>query len=237
MKKAKHHIISYIILILIILFIAVSSYFSPSIKAYFTPTNLRQLLLNLGVWGYFAFIGLILISVPTPLPSTPIILAGGYVYGPTIGITLALIAGAIGGSISFYLARYYGLPLINKIVDKHHIIHFNHVFKKRGESAALISFALPLFPNDVLTFLLGLTSISFLRFMLILTLGHIPRYFIVTILGNDLFTGITIRTILVLLLAGIFILISIFREKIKLLVFKELKKFEKGVKKTEKNMY
>lgn len=237
MKKTKHKIISYSILATIILIVAVSSYFSPQIKELFNPSNIRHFLLSLGFWGYFAFIGLIIISVPTPAPSTPIILAGGYVYGTWMGVLLALIAGALGGTIAFYLARWYGKPLISRLVDNHHIVHFNHLFKKRGDSVAFISFAIPIFPSDVLTFLLGLTSIGYWRFMAIMNVAHIPRYFIIAILGNDFFGGITTRTIIIFAVAIVFVFIAIFRERLKKLLFKELRVFEKDVTKIEKDVF
>lgn len=237
MKKTKHKIISYTLLITIILIITLSSYFSPQIKDLFTPSNIRQFLLSLGFWGYFVFIALIIISVPTPAPSTPIILAGGYVYGTWAGVLLALIAGALGGTIAFYLARWYGKPLISRLVDNHHLVHFNHLFKKRGESIAFISFAVPIFPSDVLTFLLGLTSIGYWRFMAIMNVAHIPRYFIIAILGNDFFAGITMRTIIVFAFAIVFVLIAIFRERLKKMLFKELRIFEKDVTKIEKEVF
>lgn len=227
--KTKHRIKGYIILAVIAVIATIAAFYFPTFKQYFSPTFLREYLLHLGFWGYFMLFFMIIISVPLPTPSTPFILAGGYVYGTIVGASLALIAGALGGTILFFLARTYGRSLVEKMVDKHHLVHFNHVFKKRGEAVALLSFAIPVFPNDAVTVLLGLTKMKYRTFILLILIGHIPRYLLVTSFGNDLFTGFTLQTGLILAIGVAFISIALFREKIKKFLFKELKTLEKDV--------
>ena len=155
--KRKFRIRGYIIFTLIIItFLFLSQHFT-NLKNFTSPEFVRDYLIGFGHWGYFMYVILILLSIPLPIPSTPIILAGGYVYGMIIGTILALIGAIIGGTIAFYLVRFYGKPLLEKLVDKHHINHFNHIFKKRGSIAALISYAIPLFPSDTVNLILGFT--------------------------------------------------------------------------------
>lgn len=90
---------------------------------------------------------------------------------------------------------------------------------------------MPIFPADSLNFLLGLTNIKYAAFLVILILGSIPRYVIVTSLGENLLAGITIKSAITMGAAVIFILIAIFRERIKLILFKELKEIEREVEK------
>ena len=133
-------------------------------------------------------------------------------------------------SISFYLVRIFGEPLLEKLVDQHHLHHFNHIFKKKGLLAAFISFAVPLFPNDTVALILGFTNIPFLTFLFILILGSIPRALIVVSIGGDLFTGFTIRTLILIIIGALFVLSAIFREKLKLIFFKELRELEEESK-------
>lgn len=227
--KTKHRIKGYIIFAMIAVIVPLVAFYFPALKQYFSPAFLREYFLSWGFWGYFMLFFMIIISIPLPTPSAPFILAGGYVYGTIVGASLALIAGALGGTILFFLARTYGRSLVEQIVDKHHIVHFNHVFKKRGEAAALLSFAIPVFPNDAVIFLLGLTKMKYRTFILLVLIGHIPRYLLITFFGNDLFAGFTLQTGLILVIGVAFILIALFREKIKRFLFKELKTLEKDV--------
>ncbi len=227
--KYKHRIKSYVILGLIILgFFALSKFF-PGLNKFASPTFVRDYLIGLGTAGYFMFIVLLLATIPLPMPSTPVVLGGGYVYGVFLGTILALIACAIGGTISFLLVKKYGKPLLYKMVDEKHIVHFNHVFKKRGIMAAIVSYSIPLFPSDVINFILGLTKMKYHIFLILLILTHIPRYLIVNSLGEDLATRFTLKTLIIAILGAVFVLVAIFREKLKKIFFKELNVLEKDL--------
>ena len=229
--KAKHRFKGYIILALLLLSLAVGKYYYGDLAKFASPSYVRDYLLGLGHWGYLAYVILFVLSIPLPIPSTPVAIAGGYVYGIVLGTILTTIAIMIGSSICFWLVRYYGEPLLEKVVHKHHIIHFNHIFKKRGPNGAIIAYAIPVFPSDALHFILGLTNIRYHTFLLIVLLGNIPRSFIVSAFGQELYTGFTARTIIVSIFAVIFVLIAVFREKIKKIVFKELRFIEQEVEK------
>ena len=228
--KKKFRINGYIIATLIALVIFTITKFSPNLQNFTSPEFVRDYLLGFGNFGYIMYVILILFSIPLPIPSTPIILAGGYIYGMVLGTILALIGAVIGGTIAFYLVRIYGKPFLEKLVDKHHINHFNHIFQKRGSIAALISYAIPLFPSDTVNLILGLTRMKYLTFLFLVIIGHIPRYLIVNSLGEDLYTGFTIKTLLALILGAIFILIAIFRKSIQRFMFKELRELEDEAK-------
>jgi uncharacterized membrane protein YdjX (TVP38/TMEM64 family) len=238
--KAKHRIGSYIILGILITALFVGSYFIPGIEKLTSINYLRGLLLSLGPWGHLTIIGLLIISIPLPIPSTPIILSGGYLYGTIIGTVLSLIAIFVGSSISFFLVRKFGQPLLEKLVSKHHIEHFNHIFKHRGLTAAFISYALPIFPSDCVSLILGLTKVRYRDFVLILILGHIPRFLILNSLGENFLSGFSWQTVIILVLALLLVLIALFKKILKKFFFKELHELEnelkKDIKKIEKKI-
>lgn len=225
--RAHGHLI-FFILIFMALFIV--PFFFPSLRQYASPSTLRELLLQTGISGYVVTILLLILSIPLPIPSSSVILASGYVYGIIIGSLLSLTGIIIGSTISFLLIRKYGKPLVEKLVDNHHIAHFQHIFKKRGPVAALICFILPIFPSDAIVMLLGLTNIRYSLFLVILTLGHIPRILLTNSIGNDLHAGITARTIIIGIVALLLIVIAIFREPLKKFFFKELQELEHEAK-------
>ncbi len=230
--RHKHRLFVYLLVIVtLISLIFISSTFSFW-ENLLSPSYLRSLLLSTGIWGYLIVILLLVLANPLPIPSTPIVIAAGYVYGLVTGTLLSIFATIVGSVVSFLLVRHFGRTLLEEMVSEHQIVHFNHLFKKRGLTLAFISYVVPIFPSDAISALLGLTRTSIRTFIAIVTLGHIPRYLIINTLGSDLFTGLTLRTVLVLIIAGIFILIALFREPIKHFLFKELKK----LKKTEKTI-
>ncbi len=233
--RTHHRFRGYIILGTVIGLIFLLNQFVP-LDEFLNPTLLREHLRGLGIAGYALFLLLMILSIPLPIPSTPVVLAGGYVYGLLGGTILALIGGVIGSFLAFYLARRVGREEMEKWIEKHHMKHFEHVFARRGPSAALIGYAIPIFPADVLSSLLGLTRISLHTFFFLVIVGHIPRYFIMNALGSDLYTGFSLKTVIVLVIATIFVLIAIFREKIKKLLFKELHELEDEVEVVEEEV-
>lgn len=225
----RQRFISYLVLALIILGLGTAILFLPSIKELASPEFLREYILGLGWWGYFAYVFIALLSIPLPIPSTPVALVGGYIYGAFVGVMLTIIGTTLGSLLMFYLVRQWGRSLVEKLVDSHHIQHFLHIFKRRGQTAALISYALPVFPSDALNIVLGLTKIRYRTFVLLVILGTIPRYVLVSLLGGDLYSGFSAYSVIVVLFCILFVLIAIFREKVKRFMFKELKELEQEV--------
>ena len=129
----------------------------------------------------------------------------------------------IGSTISFLLIRRYGRPLLDKLVDRHHIVHFSHLIQRRGLGVLFLCYTLPIFPSDVISLLLGLTHIHIGLFLLMVILGHIPRIILIAWLGEDLQTGLSSISLLVMGGVVLFTLIALFREKIKKILFKELR--------------
>lgn len=225
--KQKHRHYGYIIfMVLFVLAIAASSFF-PQLNSLSSPSVARDYILGFGVSGGLVFIFLLLLSVPLPIPSVPLVLAGGYIYGTIIGSTLSLIAVLIGASISFSLVRAYGRPALENMVDTHHLTHFNHTFKKRGIFAAFVSYTLPIFPSDCVSAALGLTRIKYWTFFLVVALGHIPRFLIINSIGEDLLTGFTLKTAVIIAVAAVLLIIAVFRENLKKFFFEELKMLKK----------
>jgi uncharacterized membrane protein YdjX (TVP38/TMEM64 family) len=224
--KTKHKIWGYVALGILLIVMAASTYFTPGFEKFTSPEYIRDLLIALGNWGYLVFIVLLIVSILSPVPATPIILAGGYVYGLITGSLLSLVSIIIGGSILFSLIKKIGEPLLRMFVDDHHIKHFRHLLKKRGKVAALISFIIPLFPSTSIMLIVGMTGVSYLTFVTLVILGHIPRFLIINSFGADLHTGLTIKTVIVASLGVVLILVAAFRVPLRKFLFKELKELE-----------
>ena len=222
--KQKHRwVVNLILSMVFVTLFVVVKLFLPD----FNIQIIHDFIVSLGNWSYVIFVLLLMGSIPLPIPSTQIVLAGGYVFGTILGSVLALLGNALGATLAFFLIKRYGRRLLVKLVDKHHIQHFSKIFKSKGNMAALISFAIPLFPSDAVAMLLGLTRIKYSTFLFIVIIGHIPRYLILNSLGEDILLGFSIKTVIMMLAGLVFVLIAAYREKLKKLFFKELREVEK----------
>ncbi|MBS3123784.1 TVP38/TMEM64 family protein [Candidatus Woesearchaeota archaeon] len=228
--------ITWLLVTFLILILFTPLLFLPQLKVYASPSFIRDLTLGWGLWSYLIYVLIFILSVPLPLPSGPLALAGGYLFGIFWGSLLALLGLFVGSSISFIVARKFGQPLVEKLIDKHHIIHFNHLLKKRGLSFVLLAYSIPVFPEDSLDYLMGVSKVSYKTFVITLITGNIPRYLLINTLGSNLYSGFSWFTGLILLVIVIMVIVSFFREKIKRVLFKELKEVESEVKKLERGM-
>lgn len=212
--KTKAHFGSYVVLGFVILAFVGFSVLVPGLKQFATAGYVRTFILGFGGFAFAIYMALVIASVLLPIPSTAVIVAGGYVFGTTLGMILAWVSMIVGSSIAFFLIRWSGRPLLEKMVDAHHLKHFNAVFNRFGATAVLISYAIPLFPSDSVSLFLGLTRVSYSTFLFFVVVGHIPRLFIISSLGADFYTGFTVRSILLSLAALAFVFIVAYREKI-----------------------
>jgi len=215
--KVKYRVISYLILSITIVLFTLIKYLFPELQI----NTVENILTGFGPFGIVIYLILVILSVPLPIPSSAFILAGGYAYGLT-GVITALIGVTLGSIVAFAIIRTYGKPLLYKLVDKHHIEHFQKLFDKRGTLAVLISYSIPLFPSDILSLFLGLTNLTYKRFIYLVILGHIPRVLIIGMLGEGLYNGLSLQTFVIFALVLLFVLIASCRTRLRQKLFKEL---------------
>src|SRR5512145_2618917 len=84
--------------------------------------------------GLFAL--LILQCVISPLPSEPLMMAAGYLYGPRPGFLLAWVGVTCGALACFGLAQMVGTPLVHRFVDRRRIAALEAYFDNRSVLAA-----------------------------------------------------------------------------------------------------
>lgn len=191
-----------------------------------SPEQVKETILQFHHTGWIIFLLLATAAGPLPIPSTAVVLGGGYIYGTTVGGVLSYVGLILGGIISFYMIRLGGRPLLEKLVDHHHRVHFYHLLNQRGHVFVLFTFAIPIFPNDIICLLLGLTHMRFRTLLGLLALGSVPRAILVAALGSELSVGFSWKMVVLLVIVGVGALIALFRERIKHFLFSELKEVE-----------
>ena len=108
-------IFGYIISISIIIFVFAVSFFigNPLLKFANEPEKFRSIILSYGIWGKFAYIGIMLFQVVFALiPGEPFELLAGYTFGALEGTFLCFISSALGSSIVFFLVRKFGIKFV-----------------------------------------------------------------------------------------------------------------------------
>lgn len=175
--------------------------------------HLQTLIRQSGLFGYSLYILLFIIATLFLLPGSILVIAGGIVFGPLLGILLSLIAATLASSSSFLLARWLGRDLLLKYVGHSHTFQaIEKGIARNGIDFLILTRLIPLFPYNIQNYAYGLTTIAFWPYTLISALTTLPGIVIYTVMASDLANeGITLRFILQLCLAGLalFILVQL----------------------------
>jgi len=122
-----------------------------------------------------------------------------------------------------------------KLFGKKEMVHFHIFFKQKKKWALFLARIAPIFPNDLVSFMAGLTSIRLRDFNWVSTFGFILQMVILTYFGSELAAGeVSVTMILITVVVSLLLLLLIFKRPIKKFLIKELHLLEKEEKLLEK---
>lgn len=152
---------------------------------------LRAQIEQLGMWGPLAIVVLMMLAVlVSPIPSAPIAMAAGAIYGHAWG-TLYVVMGAEAGALSaFAIARLLGKAVVHRWFGE----RLPASMIGSQNALAWIVFAsrlLPFVSFDLVSYAAGLTLLSTWRFALATLAGIIPASFLLAHFGHELSGGET----------------------------------------------
>jgi uncharacterized membrane protein YdjX (TVP38/TMEM64 family) len=139
--------------------------------------------------------------VVAPIPGQLLAVAGGYLFGPPLGATLSVLGVLLGSAVAIGLTRRYGRPYAESVVADGTLAEFDAVVDETGEAGLLVAFLLPVFPDDALCFVAGLTDIPTWRLLVLVALGRTPTFVAAAFLGDAVATA-DLASVALLLAAG-----------------------------------
>jgi len=150
----------------------------------------RGLVGELGVFGPLALIGLLVLAiVASPIPSGPIAVAGGALYGTLWGGAITVAGALLGALIAFGSARYLGADWVRQ--SQNPVLRY--IARPRSQFALmLIVFAsrlIPFISFDLVSYGAGITCLTFGRFVLATALGIVPICFALAAMGAGMADG------------------------------------------------
>lgn len=123
------------------------------------------------------------VSVILMFPGWIFMVAGGYLFGVTIGSLLAFMANMAGSVVAYYLAKTYARHWVEaRLAGSPRFRGFDEAVNRNGFSTILFA-RLALLPNNLLNYAGGLTGMSLRDFTLGTALGSLP------ILLTNVFVG------------------------------------------------
>ncbi len=128
-----------------------------------------------GVGGVLIFILLYAIRPLILFPATFLTLAGGFVFGPVLGVLYTIIASNISSTIAFYVGRYFGEGLLQE-QDAESSGWIQRYTRRMRENSfeTVMTMRFIFLPYDAVSYLAGFLRIKFWPFILATALGSIP---------------------------------------------------------------
>lgn len=166
---------------------------------------LREQTLALGVWGPLLIVGLMALAIVlNPIPSAPIALVSGAVFGHAWGTLYVVLGAEIGALIAFAIARVLGHDLLRRLFGERVALGW------LGSQNALtwmvfVSRLLPFVSFDLVSYGAGLTPLKAWRFALATLLGLIPASFLLAHFGGELAAADMGKAMVALLLIGLLV--------------------------------
>jgi uncharacterized membrane protein YdjX (TVP38/TMEM64 family) len=149
------------------------------------PETLRGILDSFGAWGPVAFIVIQVVQVVVaPIPANAIAFAGGALFGLWPGFLLSSVGLVLGSMIAFGLARIWGRPVVEALVQPELIDRYLDGVVNRHVIVLTAIFLVPFLPDDVLSFLVGLSSLPAGAFLVLVIVARPPGMFVSTLLGS-----------------------------------------------------
>jgi uncharacterized membrane protein YdjX (TVP38/TMEM64 family) len=161
--------------------------------------------------------------VAAPIPGELTGLIGGYLYGPFWGTVYSTIGLTLGSWIAFMLARFFGEPLLEKVVKKDVFEKFDHFMEHQGIGVSLILFLVPGFPKDYLCYIMGVSLIPTWTFIIVSTIGRLLGTILLSFTGYYVGNG-QYLFLTCLVAAGIIIFIVVYYYHDKILEILKRKK-------------
>ena len=177
----------------IVLFVALSAGIflwvgQPMLQFVSQPDAFRAWIDEQGLWGHVVFVGMMVLQIVVAvIPGEPLEIAAGYVFGVWEGTLLCMIGAFLGSVLVFCLVRWLGVRAIEVFfpIEKIQSMKFLQN-SKRLNLIVFILFFIPGTPKDILTYVVGLTSMKLSTWLLITSFARIPSIITSTIGGDAL---------------------------------------------------
>lgn len=148
--------------------------------------NLQGYIVSSGVWAPLVYVVIMIIAVViSPIPSSPLAILAGAIFGWKWAIFWTLLGALLGAIAAFYIARIFGRPIVEKFVSKEKLGRIEELMPEHKLTLAIFLLRLPPLPFfDAVSYAAGLTKISVWNFTIASFFGLIPLVFAFSYFGD-----------------------------------------------------
>ncbi len=150
-----------------------------------TAVQLRDWATSVGPWFPLAFLAAHIAVTVFPFPRTVFTLSAGLLFGPYLGVPMAVLASTVSAGIALVLVRAAGWRL-DRLVQHPRLATVNTRLAERGWPTVLSMRLIPAVPFSVLNYAAGSSAVRVLPYTLATFAGLLPGTAAIVILGDAL---------------------------------------------------
>ncbi len=158
------------------------------VSALLQEARIEERLQAAGPFAPMVFILVMAATVVLPIPTFPLDVLAGRIFGPVVGTFYAVTGATLGAVISFLLARGLGRDLIARFL-RGHINFCRRCSDKLLTKVVFLVRLIPAVPFDVVSYGAGLTNMSVINFAVASFIGMLPLTFVYASFGPLLWTS------------------------------------------------
>ncbi len=152
-----------------------------------TAVQMRDWATSVGPWFPLAFLGAHVAVTVLPFPRTAFTLAAGLLFGPVMGIVIAVTASTLSALIAMVGVRALGWQF-RSLLRYPGVESLDDRLRARGWPAVMSLRLIPAVPFSLLNYAAGASAVQVMPYLLATMIGLIPGTSAVVILG-DAMTG------------------------------------------------
>ena len=171
-------ILKFALLLMFIVGVPVFLYFKYGADV-FSKDSAQRLIEYLKANRNTAFLLIILIQmiqvIVCILPGQPIQFASSYMFGVIPALILSLIGAVLGTTVTFFISKILGRDMINLLFDKDKVDDYHKKLNSgKGIALAGLIYLIPGVPNDLLSYVAGISDMKFRPFIIVSSIARIP---------------------------------------------------------------
>lgn len=175
--------------------------------------SLKQYILSYGALApIISFILMLVQSVAAPLPAFLITFANAALFGWVWGAVLSWSSAMAGAALCFFIAKFLGRDVVERLTSKYAIDSIDEFFDKYGKYTILVCRLLPFISFDIVSYAAGLTSMKFLPFFIATGIGQLPATIVYSYVGGMLTGGAKLFVSGLMILFALTVMIYMFKK-------------------------
>lgn len=194
---------------------AVNKSFNTIAKMFYSGdfTVMREFVASYGAYAaVVSFVLMILQSIAAPLPAFILTVANANLFGWWQGAILSWSSAMAGAAICFFIARILGRDIVVKLNGNKGVKQIEDFFEKYGKTSVLVARLLPFISFDIVSYVAGLTPMSFWGFFIATGIGQLPATIVYSYVGGMLTGGAKLLVNGLLIMFAVFGVVAILRQ-------------------------